>query len=217
MSSVRVLHGGGWTVNVPFEVQKPLPDLQPTGFDSLTATYGVIANIPIDSTWIDAQWPLGSTGPAGYGNFYRSAVRLVRTECPYYEIGVDWRGILNPARAKTYRMTAGAQQTSAENITYASVLYAKLSSYEANNIIEASYVSLTRPATDETGTLQMPPTSVPVRPPIWSTIVNPTIHIPPGPTGPGNWVLMDRQIEELPGTTVCFVTDRYEYIYTHSL
>jgi hypothetical protein len=215
--SVKVIHGGSWTVNVPFEVQKPLPDLQPTGFDGLSATYGVIANIAIDTTWIDAQWPLASAGPGGYGNFYRSVARLVRTECPYYEIAVEWKGILNPARAKTYRLTAGAQQTSAENITYGGITYAKVSSYEANNIIEASYVTLTRPATDQVGTVQTPPTTVLVRPSVWSSIANPTIHIPPGPTGTGNWLLMDRTIEELPGTTVCFVTDRYEYIFVHSL
>lgn len=214
--SVPVIHGGGWTVNVPFEIQKPMPSLQPTGFDSLITHWGVIANVPMNSIWMASQWPLGGAGPGGYGNFYRTAAQLVRTDCPFYEFQVEYKGVFDPARAKTYRLFAGAQQTSGTNITYGGTTYAKVSSYEANNIVEASYVSLTRPATDATGTVLAPPTSVSVRPSVWSAIANPTIHIPPGPTGTGNWLLMDRQIEELPGTTVCFVTDRYEYIYVHT-
>lgn len=72
-----------------------------------------------------------------------------------------------------------------------------------------TYVSLTTPATEETGTAQTPPDPVTTPPYIWASLADPIYNYPNG------WVLENRDFEDLVSSDITIVTD--EYVYYHPL
>jgi hypothetical protein len=85
---------------------------------------------------------------------------------------------------------------------------------EAQPTIHASYVLIGQePPTDRLGRAgaeyQVPPLDLPVRPSVWTSIVNPTFHFPHG------WVFADLDVDRLSGTDtpVSLVTEIWNYRY----
>lgn len=116
----------------------------------------------------------------------------------------DYKGFSGTKEAK-YIPRSFSEKQSASPANYLDVTGVSLESNQPLVGVTILWFSTSIPSMTVAGTNVTPSYSPGVPSNIWASIANP-IHV-----YPFGWVLDDRQIETIAGTTLCFVTDTYTY------
>lgn len=130
-----------------------------------------------------------------------------------WRVPVTYKGY---AAAKGTHVTYGtsAEQQSAENIFITGVgTFAKVSIHQNTPTVTARYISTdfeSDARTDDVGKVQTPPQAPTDPDNFWLSLVDPVYHYPNG------WVLMSSDADPLPGTTVAWITDTYQFIQNYT-
>jgi hypothetical protein len=126
---------------------------------------------------------------------------------------VDLKGWASTKDAKI-KVSSTAETQSGENV-YApnggggSILVPKVETHESAPTVSVTYLVeniSSSGKTDDVGTAQTPPVTVPVSASVWNSLSSFIYHWPNG------WVLMGTDQDRIPGTSVALVTDQYKYI-----
>jgi hypothetical protein len=195
------------------EILEDVPTLASDGWDSLKRRVLVVdPTITSVQAAIDEHYPRSGQLPGL--NMWVTDATGRQVSGGIFLLEIDARGIFS-ARGYKIATSAAVSVQSAQNIFDAdNILRPKIEVAENQVTCDVSYISLgAAPRTNLTGRNATPPSAPPTPATIWGWLVDPTYHYPNG------WVLMASDGEGLPGvalSTVCLVTDRYQFIHSIS-
>lgn len=188
-----------------------VPNLTNEGWDTLEQTY-LQRRTSCTAEEAAALFPIG-TRLVGRTFWVVAPARIRCLAAGWWEFKVQCKGWAS-AKPAVVRVSAAAEQQSAENVDISGTTYAKVATHEATPTIAASYfvedIDDTTPVvTSKTvlvGRESTPPVTIDVATTIWASLTEYVYHWPNG------WVLMSSDQDRLPGTAAAWVTDNYKFI-----
>lgn len=188
------------------------PNFATDGWDGLKRKYFIFDSSTNDlRTAIAAHFPRGAPLTT---NMWVTEVSGRKVAANSFLLDVDAKGLLSARGLRISTSAAVATQSAERVYTPDNVLRNKIEVAENQVTCDISYISLgSGPQTQLTGKASTPPSAPPTPASVWTSLADPTYHYPNG------WVLMGTDSESLPGvpnTTICLVTDRYQFIHTYS-
>lgn len=183
-----------------------IPQMASGGWDSLKITYYKLSEteLKIEDAMLDFPtgmklenrkfWLTGLDGPTCVVD------GMYRVEATFKGIAADKPVVVSYG--------ASAEQQSAEDVAVGFITYPKIVNHENAVTATARYVieDLSQAPTDLVGSSQTPVNAPGVGDSFWISLADPVTHFPNG------WVLMGSNSEPLPGTTVAFITDSFQFI-----
>lgn len=183
------------------------PNVTSGGWDSLKRTYYRTSSTPLEVEDIMAEFPTGEK--LGTRTFWLTDVEgPTCVVAGLYKIEANYKGFAAPKPVVTNYGAAVNEQT-AQNVTIGGILYDNATIYENGNTASVRYVleDYIDAPTDEVGTPKVPPNAQNVAPSRWLQLETFNYNSPNG------WVLMSSSTDVIPGTTVAFMTDDYQFIH----
>ncbi len=176
------------------------------GWDTLKITYYKLSETMIRIEDVMAAFPIGNK--LGARRFWLTGFDGPTCVADgLFRLTASYKGLADDKPIVT-SYGATANQQSGENILVGGNIEPKVTVYENGVTASARYVleNYALAPTDEVGTAKAPADAPAIGASNWAFLTESTYNYPNG------WVLMGCTTDPLPGTTVAFVTDSYQWI-----